>query len=83
MLKIICDKCGHDCDRVGYELRVAAIHNPVPLYPTDIGELKITDDTTQIRCVVCQECYKKLGLPNIYEVARTGEIFFRCEDDKR
>ena len=78
MLKVICDKCGCDCDRVGYELRISAIHNPVPLYPTDVGELKITDDVTKIRCVVCQKCYRELGLPNIYEAAR-GKVLFRKE----
>lgn len=31
MLKMICDKCGADCDRIAYDVRVNVLHNPVPV----------------------------------------------------
>lgn len=79
MIKIICDKCGVDCGRVAYEIRVSAIHNPTPLYARDTGDLKITDDNSRFRFVVCQNCYRKMGFPNIYKVCETGELCFRDE----
>lgn len=79
MIKIICDKCDVDCGRVAYEIRVSAIHNPTPIYARDTGDLKITDDNSRFRFIVCQDCYRKMGFPNIYKVCETGELVFRDE----
>lgn len=79
MIKVMCDKCGGNCDRVAYDIRIGAIHNPTPLYASDTGEAKITDDNTQIRFVLCQKCYFKMGLPNIYKTATSGTVEFRTE----
>ena len=75
MIKVICDKCGKDCVRVGFEVAVSLIHNPVPLYPTDVGKLQITDDPARIRFILCENCYQKLGLPNIHQVIRGENLF--------
>lgn len=79
MIKVICDKCGGNCDRTAYDIQIGAIHNPTPLYANDTGEAKITDDNTRIRFVLCQKCYSKIGLPNIYKTANSGMIEFAVE----
>ena len=77
MIQVICDRCGANCDRVAYHVAVQSIHNPAPLYCTDVGDLKITDDNTRIRFCLCQSCYRALGLPNIYIATETKELRFR------
>lgn len=77
MLQVICDKCGKNCDRHAYMLTVQVISNPSPLYPFDIGDLKITDTHLRMHMVLCQDDYRRLGLPNIYTSERTGELRFR------
>ena len=77
MIQIICDKCGKDCERNAYEIRVNAIHNPAPLYVFDTGDLKITDDKSSYRFILCQNCYREMGFPNIYKVYETKELQFR------
>ena len=66
MIKIICDRCGQDCDAVGYDILIRAIHNPIPQHISDKGDLSITCDHESVRMIVCQEYYKELELPNIY-----------------
>lgn len=80
VIKIICDKCGCDCIRVGYHVDIQIIHNPTPIFCTDLGDLKITDDHIRVRFCLCQDCYRSLGLPNIYIAERTHELRFREED---
>lgn len=77
MIKILCDRCGADCGRVGYEIRVASIHNPTPLHAKDLGDLRITDETAKYRFVLCQKCYRAMGFPNCYEVIEEGKLTFR------
>ena len=77
MIQIICDKCGSDCESNAYEIRVSAIHNPTPLYALDIGDLKITDDNSKYRFILCQDCYREMGFPNVYQVCNTGKLVFR------
>ena len=79
MLKVICDKCGVDCNRVAFEIRVSSIHNPTPLYAMDIGDLKITDERKSYRFTLCQTCYRKMGFPNYYKVTEGGDLKFRDE----
>ena len=66
MVKLICDKCGKDCDLCAYDITIASLHNPVPHHRSDIGLAQISCDNTRVRFVLCQECYAEHGLPNIY-----------------
>ena len=79
MIRVICDKCGVDCCRVAYHVAIQPIHNPTPIYCTDLGNLQITDDNTQIRFCLCQDCYRSLGLPNVYIAADRHKLIFRNE----
>ena len=81
MIRVICDKCGVDCAAVAYHVAVQPIHNPTPLYCTDLGDLKITDDNTRIRFCLCQDCYRSLGLPNVYIAAEIHELRFRDKSE--
>lgn len=81
MIKVICDKCGADCDLNAYVLTVEVIHNPSPSYPLDRGRLKITDDGSYMRMCLCQKCYRKLGFPNIYKVIRTKKLDWTETED--
>lgn len=77
MIKMICDKCGNDCHLIGYDILIRVLHNPEPVSMTDTGYPSITDDNTSIRMVLCQDCYKKLGLPNPYTALRDKSLIFR------
>lgn len=66
MIKIVCDECGGDCDLVGYDLLIRSIHNPCPTHLSDTGNLSITCDKDVKRFVLCQKCYAKHMLPNIF-----------------
>lgn len=77
MIRVFCDKCGADCDANAFVITVEVIHNPTPLYPTDFGDIKITDDKSYMRMCLCQNCYRGLGFPNIYEVTRTKKLKWR------
>lgn len=81
MIRVICDKCGVNCKRVAYHVEIQPIHNPTPIYCTDPGDLKITDDNTRIRFCLCQDCYRKLGLPNVYIAAERDELRFRDQSE--
>lgn len=70
MIKLECDRCGENCDLNAYVITVDVIHNPNPVSFEDTGSIRLTDDTTHIRYMLCQECYKLLGFPNPY---KTGE----------
>lgn len=80
MVKLLCDKCGADCDLVGFDVRVNVLHNPTPHSVFEFGEPKITDDNTHIRFLLCQKCYREMGLPNIYVAKEARRIVWR-EDD--
>lgn len=81
MIKIICDKCGCNCMRCGFHVDIQVIHNPTPIFCTDLGDLKITDDHTRVRFCLCQDCYAELGLPNVYIAAKKDELRFRDKSD--
>lgn len=81
MIKIMCDKCGTDCDAVGYEIRVSVIHNPTPLSAKDIGDMKLTDDNTRYRFILCQKCFAGMGFPNPYFVDIKGTLEFRAPEE--
>lgn len=77
MIKLICDRCGEDCGLNGYDVLVNVLHNPVPTSMNDVGDPQITDDTTSLRMLLCQHCYKELGLPNVYTASMKGTVTFR------
>lgn len=66
MIKIICDKCKNDCDLNAFVITVNVIHNPNPVRYSDSGDIKLTDDNTHKRFVVCSDCYHKMQMPNPY-----------------
>ncbi len=74
MIRVLCDKCGADCDATAYAIAVEVIHNPTPRFPTDSGGIKITDDKSHMRMCLCQNCYRELGFPNIYVVMETNRL---------
>ena len=80
MLKVICDRCGVDCARVAYEIRVSSIHNPTPVYALDVGDLKITDEKKSYRFTLCQTCYRQMGFPNYYKATDGEALVFRDKD---
>lgn len=81
MIKIICDKCGADCDRVAFDIRIGVLHNPTPMYIRDLGEPKITDDNTRIRFTLCTKCYReKFHLPNIY--MSSNHVVWRDQEEE-
>lgn len=80
MIKIICDKCGKEADRVGYSIEVHSLHNASPMYLTDTGLPHITDDNSHINFTLCQDCYRAMKLPNIYTSIRNKEIYWRDKE---
>lgn len=75
MIKMICDKCNKDCGRNAYDILVRMLHNPTPYSVRDIGDPEITDENTHMRFILCQNCYDKLGFPNIYSIEQKGLKF--------
>lgn len=83
MVRIICDKCGCDCDRNAYDVFVQAIHNPAPLYYNDQKAATITDEpNTHVRFTLCQKCYREMQFPNIYSCMEKKKIVWRDEQDE-
>lgn len=83
MIQVICDKCHKDCDLNAYVITVNVIHNPCPVHFLDArSDIKLTDDNTAIRMCLCQECYRKLGFPNIYTVTRKEVLEWRESEVK-
>lgn len=82
MIQILCDWCKKDCGRNAYVVTVEVIHNPVPVYPTDIGSIKITDTHTTMKMCLCERCYEATKLPNIYEFEQSKDLKFREEEDE-
>jgi len=81
MVQVICDKCGNGCGLNAYAITVDVIHNPKPSNIGDTyGKPILTDDTASMRFCLCQDCYRKLGFPNIYKVLRKGSM---TEEDWR
>lgn len=74
MVKVICDKCGNDCDLNAYALTIQVIHNPTPISTNSFGSVKLTDDNTHITLCLCQKCYGLLKLPSVHATVRTGNV---------
>lgn len=75
MVKMFCDKCGNDCHLCAFDITVRVLNNPIPHSVRDTSEPTITQDNTHIRFLLCQDCYERLGFPNIYSVERKGLVF--------
>lgn len=76
MIEVICDRCKKNCGLNAYDVSIGVIHNPCPHHSYDLGDLRITDDNTHMRLILCQDCFDALGFPNIYVVHRTHKIKF-------
>ena len=66
MVKIICDKCGKECDHNAFDVFVNFLHDYIPTHCKETVKANIGDENTHIRFILCQDCYKKFGLPNPY-----------------
>ena len=76
MIELKCDRCGKDCGLQARVIDVHVISNPNPVNFEDTGAVKLTDDSTHIRYMLCQICYDKQGFPNPYYTGKklTEEI---------
>lgn len=82
MVKVVCDKCGKDNDLCNYCITVDILHNHKPHSITDtFGKPEITCDKSSIRFVLCQDCYAKMGFPNIYTSLRKKYLVWRDETE--
>lgn len=82
MIKMICDECGKDCDLCAYDVYLGSLHNPRPVRLSDIGEAQITCENTHIRFVLCQDCYAKHNLPNLWLSVEEKRLAWSEEDEK-
>lgn len=81
MLKMMCDKCGNDSNLIAYDLLIRLLHNPSPVSITDKSDPAITHDNSSMRIMLCQNCYRKLGLPNIYTALNDNKLEFRDKNE--
>jgi len=59
------------------------LHDPVPMSWRDTVEPTITDEpNTNMRFILCQDCYNKLGFINIYSVERKRLVFEKVDKRK-
>ena len=82
MIQVICDRCNKNCCRSAYVVTVEVIHNPTPIYPTDKGNIKITDTHTTMKMCLCEDCYGEMGFPNVYMFEDSGEMKFKENKDE-
>lgn len=83
MLKMMCDKCGKDSNLIAYDLLIRLLHNPSPVSITDKSDPTITHDNSSMRIMLCQNCYRKLGLPNIYTALNDNKLEFRDKPERQ
>ena len=72
MVKLICDKCGKDCDRIGFDIMIRLISNYAPYDKKDISSPRLT-------MVLCQDCYIDLSLPSLYVQDESKEVIWPDE----
>lgn len=77
MLELKCNRCKKDSGRIAYVMTTELIHNPTPQHIFDGGDIRITDTHHRIKYMLCQDCYIKTGLPNIYKAVEEEEVTFR------
>lgn len=82
MVKLICDKCGKDCDHIGYDVQLGVLLDFSPYDKNDTASAKLTCDNHHLRMILCQECYIGLGLPNLYEQGKSKEVVWPDEEQK-
>lgn len=78
MIKLICDRCGKDCGLVARDILINDIENPVPTSCADKGQPMLSVSHKSKRLLLCQDCYRITGLPNLYE----DGLIFRDNEDK-
>ena len=79
MVKLICDKCGKDCDRIGFDIMIRLISNYAPYGKNDTSSPRLTDENQHLRMILCQDCYIGLGLPNLYVQDESKEVVWPDE----
>lgn len=79
MVKLICDKCGKDCDRIGFDIMIRLISNYAPYDKKDISSPRLTDEDQHLRMVLCQDCYIDLSLPSLYVQDESKEVIWPDE----
>ena len=67
MIKLYCDRCGNDCGNIARDIIIYDITNPVPKTAEDDEKPKLTSSNIHKRLLICSNCYRKTGLPNLYE----------------
>ena len=83
MIKVECDKCGESVSRCSYEIRVLPLINTNPMFFNDAGDATLTCEAEKkIRFILCQDCYAKICLPNVYWTHEKGEILFRAPKEE-
>jgi len=76
MFDMKCDDCGRSCGQHAFVMTTEVISNPCPMHLRDTGRTKLTDDTSSIKYILCQKCYRKRGLPNVYASLNEGTLTF-------
>lgn len=66
MVKIMCDKCGKECNHNAFDVFVNFLHDYMPTNIKETSRASIGDENTHIRFILCQDCYEELRLPNPY-----------------
>ena len=82
MVKVICDKCGADCDRIGFDVLIRCLCNFEPAYKNETGSPKITDAEESVRFTLCWDCFKKRGLPHPYDQRFAEEVLWPEKEQK-
>ena len=82
MVKLICDKCGKDCDRIGYDILIRMFRNFAPYDKNDKTSPCLSDEARHLRMVLCQDCYIGLGLPNLYVQDESKEVVWPDEKQR-
>ena len=78
MIKVECDKCGQSTSRCNFEIQVLPLINTTPQYFDEAGDAKLTCEADKrIRFVLCEDCYRNMGLPNVYYAHEKGALVFR------
>ena len=76
MIKIICDKCGCECGLSAFVIRVWNIYNLIPAYLNDTTDPKL-NDSEKIQLTLCQDCYKKIGIPDLHKAVNDRKLEWR------
>ncbi len=82
MVELKCDKCKKDCGLNAVAVKLENIHNPSPTYPKDFSEPKLSDSHERIQFLLCQDCAREMGLPNLYTSYSRNEVVWRDDEEE-